>query len=46
MADAQTFAVLPVAVALNADHHLSRLTTHACTKSDPREAYELMRLRR
>ncbi|MGW7362212.1 HAD family hydrolase [Streptomyces sp. NPDC054841] len=46
MSDAQIFAAVPVAVAVNADHHLSGLSTHAYTGSDLREAYELVRFLR
>ncbi|MER6995327.1 HAD-IB family phosphatase [Streptomyces sp. NPDC000410] len=46
MSDAQIFGEVPVAVAVNADHHLSGLATHAYTGSDLREAYELVRYRR
>ncbi|MEE1754332.1 HAD family hydrolase [Streptomyces sp. SP18CS02] len=43
MSDAEIFATVPVAVAINADHHLSGLATHAYTGGDLREAYELVR---
>ncbi|MDN3297776.1 HAD-IB family phosphatase [Streptomyces ficellus] len=46
MSDAEIFATVPVAVAINADHHLSGLATHAYTGGDLREAYELVRERR
>lgn len=45
ISDAHIFAAVPVAVAVNADHHLSELATHAYTGSDLREAYELVRFR-
>jgi phosphoserine phosphatase len=45
MSDAEIFAAVPVAVAVNADHHLSGLATHTYTGGDLREAYELVRLR-
>lgn len=44
MSDAEIFAAVPRAVAVNADHHLSGLATHAYTGGDLREAYELVRL--
>lgn len=46
MSDAEIFATVPVAVAINADHHLAGLATHAYTGGDLREAYELVRLGR
>ncbi|KIF75473.1 hydrolase [Streptomyces sp. 150FB] len=45
MSDAEIFAAVPMAVAVNADHHLSGLATHTYTGGDLREAYELVRLR-
>ena len=44
MSDAEIFAMVPRAVAVNADHHLAGLATHAYAGSDLREAYELVRL--
>ncbi|MFE4371149.1 HAD family hydrolase [Streptomyces sp. NPDC056835] len=44
MSDAEIFATVPRAVAVNADHHLSGLATHTYTGGDLREAYELVRL--
>ncbi|MEW1719670.1 HAD-IB family phosphatase [Streptomyces sp. NPDC093109] len=44
MSDAEIFAVVPRSVAVNADHHLSGLATHAYTGGDLREVYELARL--
>lgn len=44
MSDAEIFAAVPAAVAVNADHHLSGLATHAYSGGDLREAYELVRL--
>ncbi|MEV6395328.1 HAD-IB family phosphatase [Streptomyces sp. NPDC051907] len=46
MSDAEIFAAVPTTVAVNADHHLSGLATHAYTGGDLREAYELVRFRR
>ncbi|MEU3916525.1 HAD-IB family phosphatase [Streptomyces sp. NPDC029004] len=46
MSDAEIFAVVPTTVAMNADHHLLGLATHAYTGGDLREAYELVRFRR
>ncbi|MEU4267826.1 HAD-IB family phosphatase [Streptomyces sp. NPDC026092] len=43
MSDAQLFAAVPVAVAVNADHHLAGLSRHAYAGSDLREAYDLVR---
>ncbi|MFB6980720.1 HAD family hydrolase [Streptomyces scopuliridis] len=44
MSDAEIFAAVPRAVAVNADHHLSGLATHTYVGGDLREAYELVRL--
>jgi phosphoserine phosphatase len=44
MSDAEIFAAVPSAVAVNADHHLSGLATHVYSGGDLREAYELVRL--
>ncbi|MFE7566475.1 HAD family hydrolase [Streptomyces sp. NPDC057539] len=44
MSDAEIFATVPRAVAVNADHHLSGLATHTYRGGDLREAYELVRL--
>lgn len=41
--DAELFAAVPASVAVNADHHVSGLATHAYTGRDLRAAYELMR---
>ncbi|MFJ1748934.1 HAD family hydrolase [Streptomyces sp. NPDC088116] len=46
MSDADLFAMVPRAVAVNADHHLAGLATHAYAGGDLREAYELVRLQR
>jgi phosphoserine phosphatase len=35
--------VVPISVAVNADHHLSDISTHAYTGMDLWEAYELVR---
>ncbi|MGW6566979.1 HAD family hydrolase [Streptomyces sp. NPDC054975] len=43
MSDAQLFAAVPVAVAVNADRHLAGLSHHAYTGGDLREAYDLVR---
>ncbi|MGV9855875.1 HAD family hydrolase [Streptomyces sp. NPDC003442] len=42
LSDAELFAVVPVSVAVNADHHVSEIASHAYTGRDLREAYELM----
>ncbi|MFB7273744.1 HAD family hydrolase [Streptomyces sp. NPDC056244] len=42
MSDAEIFAVVPRAVAVNADHHLSGLATHMYSGGDLREAYQLV----
>ncbi|MFE7128133.1 HAD family hydrolase [Streptomyces sp. NPDC057617] len=42
MSDAEIFAVVPRAVAVNADHHLSGLATHTYSGGDLREAYQLV----
>ncbi|WP_189549729.1 hypothetical protein [Streptomyces lavendofoliae] len=46
MSDAEIFATVPVAVAINADHHLSGPATHADTGGDLREVHEPARHRR
>ncbi|MFJ4920539.1 HAD family hydrolase [Streptomyces sp. NPDC088725] len=46
MSDAEIFASVPRAVAVNADHHLSGLATHTYAGGDLRGAYELVRPRR
>ncbi|MEU3499683.1 HAD-IB family phosphatase [Streptomyces hundungensis] len=43
MSDVDLFAAVPVSVAVNADHHLEGLATHAYTGDDLREAYALVR---
>ncbi|WP_446039751.1 HAD family hydrolase [Streptomyces sp. SID1121] len=43
MSDAEIFAAVPLAVAVNADHHLEGLATHTYVGGDLREAYELVR---
>lgn len=43
MSDAQLFAAVPVAVAVNADRHLEGLSRHSYTGGDLREAYDLVR---
>ncbi|WP_069813989.1 HAD family hydrolase [Streptomyces sp. TP-A0874] len=42
LSDAELFSVLPVSVAVNADHHVRDLASHAYTGRDLREAYELV----
>ncbi|MFJ2444533.1 HAD family hydrolase [Streptomyces sp. NPDC087658] len=42
MSDAEIFAAVPRAVAVNADHHLVGLATHTYVGGDLREAYELV----
>jgi len=37
------FAAVPTAVAINGDHHVRGLATHAYSGGDLREAYELVR---
>lgn len=46
MSDAEIFAAVSRAVAVNADHHLAGLATHAYSGGDLREVYELVRPRR
>ncbi|MFI5756099.1 HAD family hydrolase [Streptomyces sp. NPDC051569] len=46
MSDAEIFVSVPRSVAVNADHHLHGIATHAYTGGDLREAYELVRLQR
>ena len=41
--DRDLFGVVPVSVAVNADHHLSEMSTHSYTGMDLWEAYELVR---
>lgn len=41
MSDARLFAAVPVSVAVNADHHVRDLATHAYNGRDLREAYAL-----
>ncbi|MFI0734694.1 HAD family hydrolase [Streptomyces sp. NPDC021225] len=41
MSDAELFAVVPVSIAVNADHHVSEIASHGYTGRDLREAYEL-----
>ena len=43
MSDAVLFAAVPTAVAINGDHHVQDLATHAYSGGDLREAYELVR---
>ncbi|MCA6093975.1 HAD-IB family phosphatase [Streptomyces sp. SCA3-4] len=40
MSDVQLFAAVPVSVAINADHHVRHLASHAYTGLDLRGAYE------
>ncbi|MFH8367993.1 HAD family hydrolase [Streptomyces sp. NPDC018031] len=40
--DAELFAVVPMSVAVNADHHVSGIASYAYTGRDLREAYELV----
>ncbi|MCW2871993.1 HAD-IB family phosphatase [Actinacidiphila oryziradicis] len=42
MSDTVLFGTVPVSVAVNGDHHVSGLATHAYTGRDLREAYELV----
>ncbi|MBB4887772.1 haloacid dehalogenase-like hydrolase [Streptomyces netropsis] len=42
MSDARLFEVVPVSVAVNADHHVRDVAVHAYTGRDLREAYELV----
>ncbi|MFI9239069.1 HAD family hydrolase [Streptomyces sp. NPDC053079] len=42
MSDARLFAMVPVSVAVNADHHVRDLASHHYTGLDLREAYELI----
>jgi phosphoserine phosphatase len=42
MSDAVLFGTVPVSVAVNGDHHVSGLATHAYAGRDLREAYELV----
>ncbi|MFD5748355.1 HAD family hydrolase [Streptomyces sp. NPDC127033] len=44
MSDAEIFTVVPCAVAVNADHHLSGLATYTYAGDDLREVYELVSL--
>jgi phosphoserine phosphatase len=46
MSDAVLFAAVPTSVAVNGDHHVSGLATHAYAGGDLREAYGLVRDRR
>lgn len=46
MSDAALFAAVPTSVAVNGDHHVSGLATHAYAGGDLREAYSLVRDRR
>ncbi|MHC0432733.1 HAD family hydrolase [Streptomyces sp. O3] len=41
LSDAELFGAVPVSVAVNADHHLAHLATHAYTGRDLREAYAM-----
>jgi phosphoserine phosphatase len=41
--DSALFAAVPTAVAINGDHHVRTLATHAYTGGDLREAYALVR---
>ncbi|QGZ49930.1 HAD-IB family phosphatase [Streptomyces sp. QHH-9511] len=43
MSDAELFSVVPVTVAVNADHHLAGLARRQYVGGDLREAYELVR---
>ncbi|ARZ69030.1 hydrolase [Streptomyces albireticuli] len=42
MSDARLFSVVPVSVAVNADHHVSDIAVHAYAGRDLRAAYELV----
>ncbi|AYC40044.1 hypothetical protein DWG14_04290 [Streptomyces griseorubiginosus] len=44
--DKDLFGVVPVSVAVNADHHLSEISTHSYTGTDLWDAYELVRAAR
>ncbi|MFD7404383.1 HAD family hydrolase [Streptomyces sp. NPDC059866] len=44
--DRDLFGVVPVSVAVNADHHLAALATHSYTGRDLWDAYELVRTAR
>ncbi|MDJ0342034.1 HAD-IB family phosphatase [Streptomyces sp. H10-C2] len=45
MSDAALFEMVPTAVAVNGDHHVSGLATHAYTGRDLREAFALVKQR-
>jgi phosphoserine phosphatase len=42
MSDKDLFAVVPVSVAINADHHLTDLATHSYVGRDLSDAYQLV----
>jgi phosphoserine phosphatase len=42
LSDAALFAAVPVSVAINGDHHVSDLATHAYTGRDLRDAYGMV----
>ncbi|MFF7949206.1 HAD family hydrolase [Streptomyces griseorubiginosus] len=44
--DKDLFGAVPVSVAVNADHHLSEISTHSYTGTDLWDAYELVRVAR
>jgi phosphoserine phosphatase len=44
--DKDLFGAVPISVAVNADHHLSDISTHSYQGMDLWEAYELVRLAR
>ncbi|WP_030319497.1 HAD family hydrolase [Streptomyces sp. NRRL B-3229] len=44
--DKDLFGAVPVSVAVNADHHLSEISTHSYTGKDLWDAYELVRVAR
>ncbi|MFF7050945.1 HAD family hydrolase [Streptomyces griseorubiginosus] len=44
--DRDLFGAVPVSVAVNADHHLSEISTHSYTGTDLWDAYELVRVAR
>ncbi|WP_020134123.1 HAD family hydrolase [Streptomyces sp. 351MFTsu5.1] len=44
--DKDLFGAVPVSVAVNADHHLSEISTHSYTGTDLWDAYELVRAAR
>ncbi|CAM5575738.1 hypothetical protein SNARM312S_07610 [Streptomyces narbonensis] len=43
MSDAELFAIVRDTVAVNADHHLARISRHSYSGGDLGEAYDLVR---